>query len=98
MNITKEEALDIKARLDKISDENKKIMFYLYNDANTGKRGLVQQFDDLNKRIDNLTEDVDKLVVARKIDKAKERVWTMVLGAIGGALLYIGKALINFFF
>lgn len=74
------EIQELKTKIDKLTG-------YIYNDSTTGRKGLVQQFDELK-----IT--VDKIIVEGKITSAKRAVWNTVFGFFGGGLIIGFKFLI----
>lgn len=78
----------INSKLDEVLQENKRILFYLYNDDRTNTKGLVQQVRDI-------ADEVGKIKDKMMISAAKRAVWNTVFGAIGGGLLWLIKTILT---
>lgn len=74
----------INNKLDQVLDENRRILFYLNNDVNTGSKGLIQSVRDMG-------EDISKIKLKMAISGAKRAVWNTIFGVIGGSLAAIVK-------
>lgn len=72
----------INRKLDKVLDENRRILFYLYNDVNTDSKGLIQTVRDMG-------DDVAKIKKNMAVSAAKRAVWNTIFGAVGGGLLWL---------
>lgn len=72
---------EIEAKLDQL-------IAYIYNDARTGRKGLVQEVDDLKT---SFSKFLEQYKLKEAVKKAKMGVW----GMVGGALLLGLKWLIE---
>lgn len=72
---------EIEAKLDQV-------LSYIYNDAKTGRKGLVQEFDELKKLVHSF---LDEQKTKEAVKKAKLAVW----GMVGAGFIWIMEKLIE---
>jgi hypothetical protein len=72
-----------------INDKVDSAIKYIYNDTKTGRKGLVQAFDEL---LETVTEINNREVTKEAVKKGQMAVY----GAIGAAILLVIKSLIPF--
>jgi hypothetical protein len=58
------------------------VLSYIYNDAKTGRKGLVQEFDELKTLVHNFLEEQK---TKEAVKKAKLAVW----GMVGAAFVWL---------
>lgn len=66
------------------------ILFYINNDEGTGRKGIVNQLEDLKDKVDKF---IVKYNQNEAVKKAKMTIW----GMIGGAVIWLFKILIEKF-
>lgn len=68
---------EISGKIDEINDRTKRIEFYLNNDPETGRKGLIQTVYEHGREINDMKEQ-------RKVEKARAGFWG---GVFGGGLV-----------
>jgi len=67
-----------------------KVLSILNNDGDTGRKGLVAEVADIRNIV---VTHVAKYNLDKAEKAGKDKVWRIVWGAVGAALLWIGKAI-----
>lgn len=75
-------------KLDTLLKDVEKIKGYLENDASTNTQGLVESHRDAKRRLYALEQ-------REKVRNAKQSVWAIVGGFLGGIALWLIKAIIG---
>jgi len=81
-----EEKIDnFEDKIDSLEIKLDKILFYMNNDPQTGKKGVIAEMEDLKKTI-------SELLTREKVYQAKASVY----GVVGGALVIVAGKVIAF--
>jgi molecular chaperone GrpE (heat shock protein) len=86
----KERLEELSEKIEKLSDNQKRILHYLENDDATNQIGVIAKMTDIEHKLDGILE-------REKIYKAKATVWGMVGAAVLTGLFTIGKFIIGKF-
>jgi len=95
-----EEISELKVQMSEINKNVNSILFYLHNDPNTGKVGLVQQVKNNENQIEELNEKHDKMLLERTVDKAVRKstmaIFGTIGGLVGGAIIWLAKIITTY--
>lgn len=71
-----------------------KILSYLHNDEDAGKKGLVADFADHKQKVNDF---IVKYESDQAVKKAKISTWGMVGGGVVAFILWVGKLVTGWF-